>query len=108
MEGGVLVMQRFCRRKADIAFRLGLHPDQITYEQMEAYDEGEMEVAETCDWPRLPPCSVSSGPYFTAPLVNSVRPYTVWPVPGGAFPDDEQWPGMPSTLLEEGSAPSDR
>jgi hypothetical protein len=101
--------QRFCRRKADIAFRLGLHPDQITYEQMEAYDAGEMEVAETCDWPRLPQPSISSGPYHV-PAVSAVGPYTIYPMPGGRFaeppqpfPDFDDWPGMPNTLITEGS-----
>jgi hypothetical protein len=98
-----MTYRTFSHRRAVIAQRLNIPVADVTIDQTLAYDAGEMEVAEACDWPRLSQPSISSGPYFTAPLVNSVRPYTVWPMPGGAFPDDEQWPRELPTLLTEGS-----
>jgi hypothetical protein len=33
--------------------------------------------------------------------VLSVAPFTIWPVPGGAFPDDEQWPADVGDLITQ-------
>jgi hypothetical protein len=60
-----------------------------------------MEPAEACDWPKLPSPSISSGPYYTHPIAGAVAGYTIWPVPGGAFPDDEQWPADVGDLITQ-------
>jgi hypothetical protein len=96
-----MTYRTFSHRRALIAQRLNIRPEDVSIDMVLAYDAGEMEEAEACDWHRLPQASISSGPYFTAPLVNSVRPYTVYPVPGGAFPDDEQWPDSPPDLITQ-------
>jgi hypothetical protein len=103
-----MTYRTFSHRRALIADRLNIRPEDVSTDQVLAYDAGEMEPAEACDWPRLPAASISSGPY-RVPLANSVPVYTIWPVPGGAFPDDapfpdfDDWPGPPNTLLTEGS-----
>jgi hypothetical protein len=93
-----MTYRTFSHRRALIAARLGIRPEDVSTDQVLAYDAGEMEVAEACDWPRLPQCSISSGPYVV-PRANSVPAYTVYPVPGGAFPDDEQWPADRDDLI---------
>jgi hypothetical protein len=74
-------MRRYCARKADIAFRLGLHPDQVTTDMVFDYELGHMDEGATCTlWPvRAPQSSISSGPYYTtAPgLAATGRSYTL-------------------------------
>jgi hypothetical protein len=95
-----VTFREYAHRRALIAQRLNIPVADVTIDQTLAYDAGEMEVAETCDWPRLPQCSISSGPYVI-PRANSVPAYTIWPVPGGTFPDDEQWPQEPYGLIAQ-------
>jgi hypothetical protein len=98
-----MTYRTFSHRRALIAQRLGIPVAEVTVDEVLSYDAGEMEVAEACDWPRLPQPSISSGPYYTHPIAGVVPAYTVWPVPGGAFPDDEQWPSPLPSLLTDGS-----
>jgi hypothetical protein len=84
-----MTFREFAHRRALIAATLGIPVADVTIDQSLAYDAGEMEPMEACDWHRLPPCSISSGPYHV-PAVSAVGPYSIYPMPGGRFADDER------------------
>jgi hypothetical protein len=73
-----MTYRTFSHRRALIAQRLNIRPEDVSIDMVLAYDAGEMETAEACDWHRLPQASISSGPYFTAPgLAATGKPYTL-------------------------------
>jgi hypothetical protein len=67
-----VTFREYAHRRALIAQRLNIAVAEVTIDQTLAYDAGEMEAAEACDWPRLPDespkpltsCVLSSGPYY--------------------------------------------
>jgi hypothetical protein len=73
-----MTFREFAHRKALIAQRLNIAVADVTTDEVLAYDAGEMEPMEACDWQRLPPATISSGPYTTAPgLTAGGRAYTL-------------------------------
>jgi hypothetical protein len=73
-----MTYRTFSHRRALIAARLGIPVAEVTIDQTLAYDAGEMEPMEACDWHRLPQASISSGPYHVAPgLTATGRRYTL-------------------------------
>jgi hypothetical protein len=101
-----MTFREFAHRRALIAATLGIPVADVTIDEILAYDAGEMEPMEACDWHRLPASVLSSGPYVV-PAVSAIGPYTIWPMPGGRFADDEQWPSPLPSLLTEGSGGND-
>jgi hypothetical protein len=87
---------RYCRRNAEIAVILGIPISHVSTDHTFAYEMGHLDEGA---------CSPRWLGYYLRDRepVLTVAPYTVYPVPGGAFPDDEQWPRELPTLLTEGS-----
>jgi hypothetical protein len=87
--------QRFCRRNAEIAALCGIPIAHVSTDQIFGFEMGWMETgARSPRW--LATYLRDREPVLT------VAPYTVYPVPGGAFPDDEQWPNpMPFDLITQ-------
>lgn len=89
----------YCDRRALIAERLNIRPEDVSFDQSLAYDAGEMEPAAACDWPPLPSPIIGSGPYRVVTMPAGVgAAYRA-----AATPFEDDWPAPLPTLLIEGS-----